>query len=100
MLKWRINNDQNNRNNARLAPRIILLIFIILLVLIFISTSDAGQEQVFIAHVVVPGDTLWGIAKYYRPDAYPREVIWEIQEASNCTALIRPGDVVLVPVVE
>lgn len=76
----------------------------ILVLLLFYSIlyanipTSANSEQIFIEYVVEPGDTLWSIAKTYRPDADPREIVWEIQQASDATALIRPGQVLLVPV--
>ena len=82
------------------------VIMAILVLLLFYSIlyanipASANSEQIFIEHVVSPGETLWSIAKHYRPDADPREIVWEIQQASDTTALIRPGQVLLVPEVE
>ena len=80
-----------------------VIMAILLLVLICAAIdanipASANSEQIFIEHVVSPGDTLWTIAKTYRPDADPREIVWEIQQASDTTALIRPGQVLRVPV--
>lgn len=51
-------------------------------------------------YVVKSGDTLWGIAKnsngWNRMDAY--EIIDAMEEASNCTALIYPGQIIYVPI--
>jgi hypothetical protein len=56
-------------------------------------------EYVLHRHVVQPGETLWGIAKQYRPNEDPRKVVYEIQEASGVDGgLIRAYQLVLVPV--
>ena len=51
-------------------------------------------------YVVHSGDTLWDIAKesngWNKMDAY--DIIDAIEEASNCTALIYPGQVVYIPI--
>lgn len=51
-------------------------------------------------YVVRSGDTLWAIAQesngWNKMDAY--EIIGDMEEASNCTALIHPGDIVYIPI--
>ena len=57
------------------------------------------SEYVLYRHVVQPGETLWGIAKQYRPNEDPRKVVYEIQEASGVEGgLIMAYQLVLVPV--
>ena len=75
----------------------------ILVLLLFYSIlyanipASANSEQIFIEHVVLPGETLWSIAKTYHPDADPREIVWGIQKASGITPVIRPGQAIWVP---
>ena len=59
--------------------------------------ASAGNERLYIEHTVQPGETLWQIARHYRPDADPRQVVWEIKQASGCDSVIYPGQVVRVP---
>lgn len=58
--------------------------------------ASAGNERLYIEHTVQPGETLWQIARHYRPDADPRQVVWEIKQASGCDSVIYPGQVVKV----
>src|SRR5690554_4962327 len=62
-----------------------------------IPTVGAKNAQTYFEHTVEAGETLWQVAQEYRPDADPREIIWQIQEASDCTALIRAGQRLLIP---
>lgn len=48
-------------------------------------------------YAVKSGDTLWGIASAYGADYDPRDIIDDIERKNGCGALIRPGDVLLVP---
>jgi len=51
-----------------------------------------------VEHVVEPGNTLWEIARKYRPGEDPRKVIYEIMlENGMDDTRIWPGDVLLVP---
>ena len=63
-----------------------------------IPRISANNEQVYIEHVVEPGETIYSISRMYRDDQDWRKTAYEIQQASGCTALIRPGQVLLVPV--
>lgn len=88
------------KKNRRLAA-IPLLICIILILAILMQHIDAKQEVFFadqyIQHVVTSGETLWGIARHYRPDADPRQIVFEIQKVSGITPAIRPGQAIWVP---
>ena len=77
---------------------ILTLVLVYSLIQAFIPRVLANNEQVYIEHTVESGQTLWDIAVMYRSDADPRQVIYEIKKASGCSALIRPGQVLLVPV--
>lgn len=60
--------------------------------------SAAGREQTQpVQHVVKPGDTLWSIARKYRPEQDPRKTVYQIKQANNLdSATIRPGQVLRV----
>ena len=77
---------------------ILTLVLVYSLIQAFIPRVLANNEQVYIEHTVESGQTLWDIAVMYRSDADPRQVIYEIEKANGCSALIRPGQVLLVPV--
>ena len=63
--------------------------------------TQSNEITYYIRHIVQPGETLWGIAKRYRPDEDPRRVVAEIQEASNVEGeLIYPYQLILVPIRE
>lgn len=103
MLKW-----HDGRKPIKKMPRWIMAILVLVLMYamlqIFIPTifgkveaGEAGSE-VYVEHVVEPGETLYAISIRYRPDRDWRETAYEIQKASDYTALIRPGQVLRVPV--
>ena len=77
---------------------ILALVLVYSLIQAFIPRVSANNEQVYIEHVVEAGDTLHDISIRHRPDQDWRKTAYEIQQASDCTALIRPGQVLLVPV--
>ena len=77
---------------------ILTLVLVYSLIQAFIPRVLANNEQVYIEHTVESGQTLWDIAVMHRPDADPRAVIHKIKGASGCTALIRPGQRLLIPV--
>lgn len=58
------------------------------------SAAGAGEEAFY---TVRPGDTLWDIAAaHYAGD--PRKAVWEIKQANSLgEAMIRPGDVLVLP---
>ena len=88
------------KKTYRLIWAILLLLFIIAMYQNNMpkTSANSATNQLYIEHVVQSGETLWSIATQLRPDADPREIVWEIQESSGCTAMIRVGQVVLVPV--
>ena len=96
-IKWGCDDSYNKKPFAFIWVLLALLLAYSILQN-FIPTTSANTKPIYIEHVVSGGETLWSIATSYRPDADPREIIWEIQEASDCTAVIRAGQVVLVPV--
>ena len=98
MFKWHTGGEPAFKKLSRLIMAILVLVYIMTLAVMIIPTTSAISEPIYIEHVVSGGETLWSIAASYRPDADPREIIWQIQEASDTTAVIRAGQVVLVPV--
>ena len=101
MFRW-----SDGRKPIKKYPRwawaIVLLVYIIALYLMFMPKTF-GQAEIsgnYIKYVVEGGDTLWTIASHYRPDADPREIVWEIQQVNGCTPVIYPGQTILVPEVE
>ena len=90
-----------HKKKDRQLAAILLLTCIIASLAILMQSSDAKQEVFFadqyIQHVVTPGETLWGIARHYRPDADPRQIVFEIQKVSGISPVIRPGQVIWVP---
>ena len=66
----------------------------------FMATANANNQDIYIEHTVEPGETLYAVSRMYRPDQDWRKTAYEIQQASGCTALIQPGEVLLVPIKE
>lgn len=95
MLKW----HTGNPSFKKLCPLILAILALVLVYAIIYACipASAGNEPLYILHTVEPGDTLWSISLKYRPDADPRQVVWEIKQASGCGAMIIPGQVVRVP---
>ena len=97
MLKWQTGEPARIKKST-MAKAIILLVLAYTILNSIIPKVSANNEQDYIEHVVEAGDTLHDISIRYRPDQDWRKTAYEIQQASGCTALIRPGQVLLVPV--
>lgn len=97
-MKWHIGGEPAFKKLSHLIIAILVLVFIVSILSENIPTTSANSEPLYISHTVEAGQTLWSIAVHYRSDADPREIIYEIQQASDCTPVIRAGQVVLVPV--
>jgi LysM repeat protein len=67
---------------------------------ICVDALKAPEPVDYETYVVRSGDTLWEIAKesngWNKMDAY--EIIDDIEKASDCSALIYPGQIVYIPV--
>ena len=72
-------------------------IYIIALIYAFMPEISVSTEKTYIRHTVQGGETLWQVAKHYRPDADPRQIIFEIQQINGITPMIRVGQIILVP---
>lgn len=104
MYKWQTGEPARIKKSTMLMA-IVVLVLVYSMLQIFIPTifgnveaGEAGSE-IYVEHVVSGGETLWDIAVMHRPDADPREIVWEIREINGITPLVRVGDVVRVPVV-
>jgi len=94
MFKWGV--GEPYKKTYRIIMAILALVLVYAIIHACIPAS-AGNEPLYILHTVEPGDTLWSISLKYRPDADPRQVVWEIKQASGCDSVIYPGQVVRVP---
>ena len=100
-MRWETQAYTHIKNNRQLAA-IVVLLSIIGILAILIQPSDAGRAVIFsdeyTQHTVNHGETLWSIARHYRPETDPRDVIYEMQEVNGITPLIHPGQTIWVPV--
>ncbi|WDU82304.1 LysM peptidoglycan-binding domain-containing protein [Caloramator sp. Dgby_cultured_2] len=72
---------------------------VIIISTLFMNYTSKNKEiQRYEIHVVQPGDTLWKISKMYRPNEDPRKVVWEIQKHNKISPVIRPGQVLEIPI--
>ncbi len=71
--------------------------FAALALLLLLKLSAPPAPTGWRKYAVRSGDTLWGIASAYGEDYDPRDIVWEIEQKNGCGAMIRPGDVLLVP---
>lgn len=63
----------------------------------FLAKQMNKPQVVPVMVTVESGDTLWSIAEENCPSRDPREVVWEIEQANQIGAYIRPGDRLKVP---
>ncbi|MBO8169321.1 MAG: LysM peptidoglycan-binding domain-containing protein [Thermoanaerobacteraceae bacterium] len=70
---------------------------VLLIALTFSAGCDNTGTRKTVDHVVKEGDTLWSIAREYRPQDDPRKVVHEIKQANELkSAKIYPGQVLKV----
>ena len=78
----------------------LIAIMIVGAILICVKTFEQPKIVAYEKYVVHSGDTLWDIAKesngWTKMDTY--DIIYAIEEASNCTAHIYPGQIVYIPI--
>ena len=96
MFKWGV--GEPYKKTYRIIMAILVLVLAYTILNSIIPRVSANNEQVYIEHTVEPGETIYSISRMYRDDQDWRKTAYEIQQASGCTALIRPGQVLLVPV--
>lgn len=73
----------------------------VLLLMSHVSSQNLlSEDQTYVDVVVLEGDTLWHIARRHtQPGHDPRPVVELIRQANGLeTALVRPGQVLKVPV--
>lgn len=73
----------------------------VLLLMSHVSSQNLlSEDQTYVDVVVLEGDTLWHIARRHtQPGRDPRPVVELIRQANGLeTALVRPGQVLKVPV--
>lgn len=99
MLKWQTGEPARIKKST-MAMAIVVLVLAGAAAQYFVPAASTNNQDIYIEHTVEPGETLWQIAQHYRPDVDPRQVVCQIKKASGCSALIRPGQVLLVPVGE
>lgn len=79
-----------------------IAVLTLMLALVFTIVYDRHEIVGYDTYVVTSGDTLWGVAKlsngYDHMDT--REIIYDIEKASNITADIESGDVLQIPIYE
>ena len=95
MLKWGV--GEPYKKTYRIIMAILVLVLAYAVLYSIIPRVSANNEQVYIEHTVESGQTLWDIAVMYRSDADPRQVIYEIKQASGCDSVIKPGQVIKIP---
>ena len=63
-----------------------------------VVADEPGTPPMTGTVVVVPGDTLWDIARRISPGADPRRTVYDIRRLNGLAgADIRPGEVLVVP---
>lgn len=75
----------------------LLLLLSLLLLAIFSSTAKTTYTET-VTHIVASNETLWSIAKKYNHNKDIRRVVDEMRKINNCSALIRIGQELEVPV--
>ena len=78
-------------------PLIASLIALILLLGIFTLTPSTEGKQEPITHIVAPGETLWEIAREYRPNEDVRKVVWEIRKENGIGPMLKVGQEIRIP---
>jgi len=77
------------------------LLILVLLAAFFLAIFSFPAKTTYtetVAHIVASNETLWSIAKKYNPNKDIRRVVDEIRKINNCSALIRIGQELEVPV--
>ena len=96
--------DNDRRDNMELKIIIACTVAFILLVTLVVMTScsiwETHEPIDYIKYVVSEGDSLWYIGSHSNGWNIldNTQVVNDIQEESNCTSIIYPGQVVYIPV--
>jgi nucleoid-associated protein YgaU len=84
----------------RMAFFAIVTVLICVAVVFLGGKSSYGSENIYVSeHVVSYGDTLWSIAKEYKPDSVTMdEYLYKLRRANSMTSsAINVGDVLIIP---
>ena len=91
----------NRKTPQILTFRTKLLIALFIAILLFVLIMDSAESQgepVYVEHVVMAGESLWGIAGQYDTGMSRQEAVYWIQEDNDTGPLIYPGQVLRVRV--
>lgn len=84
---------------VRLIETLVIALMIALLVFAIDTAYSTPDAVDYDTYIVCDGDTLWEIAKlsngYGHIDI--RDIIDDIEDASDCTAYIKDGDIIQIP---
>lgn len=75
-------------------PLIASLIALTLLLGIYTPTESKQEPKI---HIVAPGETLWEIAREYRPNEDVRQVVWEIRKENGIGPMLQVGQEIRIP---
>lgn len=90
------------RKYAGLIAYLVLVVTVVALIW-YANRAESAQPQRYEVYVVQAGQTLWDIARERYPGAHTGEMVHRIREINGTggklrSAVIRPGDELLVPV--
>ncbi len=100
MFRYGYDKKERTKKWPRWAIAILVLVLAYAAAQHFMPAASANNQDIYIEHTVEPGETIYSISRMYRDDQDWRKTAYEIQQASGCTALIQPGQVLLVPIKE
>ena len=84
-------------------PTVIIIAALVVTGGISVTARNMGTYQVTESraaevHTVEPGETLWGIARYYYPQRDPRYIVHQIRQSNNLeTATLQIGQRIILP---
>lgn len=77
------------------------IIVVVILILGAVRSSGKPGFEMYETYVIENGDTLWDIAKKYKPENISyREYIYKLREYNGITAEIQPGQAIEVLILE
>lgn len=77
------------------------LLMIGMFAVFILAVQDDNNNYVYdntTTYTVSTGDTLWDIAQDYSDNRHDtRQVVWEIEQLSGCSAELQPGQTLTIP---